>query len=87
MQDLVQSCSVSGFWGFVEMGLVMKNENKPNHETKMEVGPDLYVTKIVTGWMGTDTKQLLSRCQLVQSKIGVISHCLINLICMLFPKL
>ena len=83
----MQSCCAFEFWGFVEMGLVMKNESKQNNETKTEVGPDLYIAKIVTGWMGTGTKHLLSRCQLVKSKIEVIRHCLINLICMLLLKL
>ena len=53
----------------------------------MKGGQDLYVTKIVTVWMATDTKQLLDGCQVVENKIGVINHCLINLICMLFRKL
>ena len=53
----------------------------------MKGGHDLYVTKIVTAWMATDTKQLLNGCQVVENKIAVIDHCLINLICMLFPKL
>ena len=50
-------------------------------------GHNLYVTKIVIVWRATDTKQLLNGCQVVENKIGVINHCLINLICMLFPKL
>ena len=53
----------------------------------MKRGQDLYVTKIVTVWTVTGTKQLLNGCQVVENKIGVINHCLINLICMLFPKL
>ena len=53
----------------------------------MEGGRDLYVTKIVTVWSVTDTKQLLNGCQAVKNKIGVINHCLINLICRLFLKL
>ena len=52
----------------------------------MKGGHALYVTNIVTAWLATDTKQLLNGCQVVENKIGVINHCLINLICMLFPK-
>ena len=48
---------------------------------------DLYVKRIVAAWMATDTKQLLKGCQVVENKIGVINHCLINLICMLFLRL
>ena len=53
----------------------------------MKGGQDFYVTKIVTVWLATDTKQLLNGCQVVENKIGVINHCLINLICMLFLRL
>ena len=53
----------------------------------MKGGQSLYVTKIVTVWLTTDTKQLLNGCQVVENKIGVINHCLINLICMLSLKL
>ena len=53
----------------------------------MKGGQNLYVTKIVTVRIVTDTKQLLNGCQAVENKIGVINHCLINLICMLFLKL
>ena len=53
----------------------------------MKGGQGLYVTNIVTVWTATGTKQLLNGCQVVENKIGVINHCLINLICMLFPKL
>ena len=53
----------------------------------MKGGQGFYVTKIVTVWTVTDTKQLLNRCQAVKREIGVINHCLINLICMLFLKL
>ena len=48
---------------------------------------DLYVKKIVIVWLATDTKQLLNGCQVVENKIGVINHCLVNLICMLFLML
>ena len=50
----------------------------------MKGDQDLYVKKIVTAWLATDTKQLLNGCQTIKNKIGVIKHCLINLICMLF---
>ena len=53
----------------------------------MKGGQDLYVTNIVTVRTATGTKQLLNRCQMVENKIGVINHCLINLICMLFLRL
>ena len=53
----------------------------------MKGGQGLYATKIVTVWMVTGTKQLINGCQAVENKIGVINHCLINLICLLFPKL
>ena len=53
----------------------------------MKGGQDFYVTKIVTVWLATDTKQLLNGCQVVKKKIEVINHCLINLICMLFLRL
>ena len=46
----------------------------------------VYATKIVTVRMATGPQQLINRCQAVKNKIGVINHCLINLICMLFPK-
>ena len=82
--DCVQSCSAFGFWGLVEMALIMKKLCLCN---KMKGGQDFYVTKIVTVWLATDTKQLLNGCQVVESKIGVINHCLINLICMLFLRL
>ena len=82
--DCVQSCSAFGFWGLVEMALIMKKVCLYN---KMKGGQDFYVTKIVTVWLATDTRQLLNGCQVVENKIGVINHCLINLICMLFPKL
>ena len=54
---------------------------------KMKGGQGDLVTKIVTAWMATNTKQLLNGCQVVENKIGVINHCLINLICMLFLRL
>ena len=50
----------------------------------MKGGQDLYVKKIVIAWLATDTKQLLNGCQVVENTIGVINHCLINLICVLF---
>ena len=53
----------------------------------MKGGHYFYVTKIVTTHWATDTKQLLNGCQVVENKIGVINHCLINLICMLFLRL
>ena len=53
----------------------------------MKGDQDLYVKKIVTAWLATDIKQLLNECQVVENKIGVINHCLVYLICMLFPKL
>ena len=53
----------------------------------MKGDQDLYVKKIVAAWLATDTKQLLNGCQVVENKIGVINHCLINLICMLFLRL
>ena len=81
--DCVQSCSAFGFWGFAEMALMMR---KYAYVVKMKGGQDLYVTKIVIVWLVTDTKQLLNGCQAVKKKIGVINQCLINLICMLFPK-
>ena len=48
----------------------------------MKGGQGVYATKIVTVWTVTGPKQLLNGCQMVKSKIGVINHCLINLICM-----
>ena len=46
----------------------------------MEGGHGVYATKIVTVWTVTGPKQLLNGCQAVKNKIGVIKHCLINLI-------
>ena len=65
--DCVQSCSAFGFWGLVEMALIMKKLCLCN---KMKGGQDFYVTKIVTVWLATDTKQLLNRCQAVKNRIG-----------------
>ena len=42
---LVQSCSAFGFWGFVEMSLIMRNYA---YVIKMKGGQDLSVVKIVT---------------------------------------
>ena len=53
----------------------------------MKGGQVLYVTKTVIVWVVTDTKQMLNGCQVVENKIGVINHWLINLICMLFLRL
>ena len=53
----------------------------------MKGGQSVYSTKIVTVWTVTGPKQLVNGCQVVENKIGVINHCLINLICMLFLKL
>ena len=53
----------------------------------MKGGQGLYVTNIVTVWTATGTKQLHKGCQAVENKNGVISHCLINLVCILFLRL
>ena len=53
----------------------------------MKGGQDIYATTTVTGGTVTGPKQLFNGCQAVKNKIGVINHCLINLIWMLLPKL
>ena len=71
--DCVQSRSACGFWGFVEMALILKKTYAD--VMKMKGGQDFYVDKIVTEWTVTGTKQQLNECQTVTNKIEVISHC------------
>ena len=68
------------------ISMITKSNNK-KHFIPSPGGQDPYVTKIEIVWMATDTKQVLKGCQAVENKIGVINHCLINLICMLFLRL
>ena len=57
--DCVQSCSAFGFWGFVEMAFIMTK--KCDYVIKLKGGQDLDVTKIVTVWTLTGTKQKLNQ--------------------------
>ena len=81
--ECVQLCSAFGFWGFAEVALVMTKHacvikpllmdatNQIEFYAKdLYLCQDLYVTKIVTVWLVTDTEQLLNGCQMVKSKIG-----------------
>ena len=81
-----RQCSALGFWPFVEMGFIKKTKRCLYNKVK---GPKTfnYVPKIVTVWTVPGTEQVLNRCQVVKSKIEVINHCLINLICIFFLRL
>ena len=85
---LKEQCLVYLIKILIIVNMVCFTVNEPDYGIMYSTGyQDLYAKKIVIVWTVIDIKQLLNGCQVVENKIGVINHCLVNLICMLFLKL